>query len=406
MSETQHTVANLQNSLLFLQQEHARTLQDLQVEITALQKKCSDQTFQLTLHGLGQSDAAVDDSTIKKLEQELVDARGKFTETRAALEAKEKRVNFLEEQLRSREKRFQDDLKNASRRVGELELELDNRAANIAYLTTQLHQTKLVNAQQHHQKEKSTHVTVELQKSPPRQAKPHRTATPPPTVAAEHSYSPSPPQAQPPLKSGRRSQLRRSQTSPVATASVGGAISESGSSQQLPAAAEIGSVALSSKASTSGKPTARTAKLRDDDGPARPGIGLSQARRDRHGDLRLANSGVSLHQRRSNAAPPAPRPKDYEEMIRISQSTDKSAAKIQLAAHGSKPEPLPPITTRTGRQLRNNGVAAGRAAGGRKGHQQAAASGTTGEIEQLIIEPLAASPEKSFRQTAQNSTSK
>lgn len=401
MSETQHTVANLQNSLSFLQQEHARTLQDLQVEITVLQKKCSDQTFQLTLHGLGQSDSAADDLSIKKLEQELVDVRGKFTETRTALEAKEKRVNFLEEQLRSREKRFQDDLKNASRRAGELEMELDNRAANIAYLTTQLHQTKLVNAQQHHQKDKSSHVTVELQKSPPRQAKPHRTATPPPTVTAEHSYSPSPPQAQPPpLKSGRRSQLRRSQTSPVATASVGGAISESGSSQQLPAAAEIGSVALSLKAA-GGKPTARTAKLRDDDGPARPGIGLSQARRDRHGDLRLANSGVSLHQRRSNAAPPAPRPKDYEEMIRISQSTDKTAAKIQLAAHGNKPEPLPPITTRTGRQLRNNGVAAGR-----KGHQQPAASGTAGEIEQLIIEPLAVSPDKSFRQTAQNSTSK
>merc|ERR1712025_6190 len=104
-----------------------------------------------------------------------------------------------------------------------------------------------------------------------------------------------------------------------------------------------------------------------------------------------------------NAAPPSQRPKDYEEMIRISQSTDKSAAKIELAAHSSKPEPLPPITTRTGRQLRNNG--AGRAAAGRKGLQQAAVNDPNCEIGQLIIEPIA-SPEKSFRQTAQNSTSK
>lgn len=399
MSETQQVVANLQHSLLFLQQEHTRTLQDLQKQISTLQKKCTDQNFQLTLLNLSHDG----DSPVIHLEAEVSTLKNTNGELRTMLESKEKRVTFLEEQMKSKERRYQDDLKNASRKIQELELELDNRAANVAYMTTQLHQSKLINLQN-----ENGHVTVEIQNTLP-QTKLIRTSSPAPVLGAlvdaaaseRVAFSPSPPKHI--IKAGRS--VRRSLPSPVATASLDGAISESGSSQQLPAGSEVTSAAMSKSSSKLASYThmPKQLALREDDGPARPSIGLSQARRDRYGELRLANSGVALTQRRAMGnAQPVHRPNDYDEMIRISKSTDKSAKKIQLAPPG-KAEPLPPIVTHNGRQIRkgnSQGIGTSRAIGKRVVHQaQASKHARAGEIEQLMVEPLA-SPEKHFRTTA------
>lgn len=390
MSETQQIVANLQHSLLFLQQEHAHTLKDLQSQISALQTKCTQQNFQLMTLNVRRDD---DNAPVVHLETEVASVKKVNGELRTSLESREKRIIFLEEQMKSKEKRYQDDLKNALRRIQELELELDNRASNIAYMTTQLHQAKLINLQNDNGR-----VTVEIQNAttPPQQTKLLRTSATPeleasPRVAGapvtQASFSPTPPKQV--VKAGKT--VRRSQPN-VATASLDGAISESGSSQQLPAGAEVTSAAAGkSKVMSSSSRMPKQQPLREDSGPARPSIGLSQARKDRHGDLRLSNSGVALTQRRAmGKAQPVHRPNDYEEIMKLSKSTDKSGDLTVPVAPPTKAEPLPPIVTSNGRQIRK-----GRPTGG----QPTKPARSSREVEQLVVEPIS-SPDKHLRTTA------
>jgi len=141
---------SMQHAILFLQQEHSRTLTGLHTEIKHLQSKCSDMTAQIALQNInagsprGPTERSASPNALKKkFESEIRSLRKDATIAQSQLEEKEKKITFLESQLRSREQRYQDELKTLQHKRTELEHQLEIKSASIAHLTSQLHKTKV-----------------------------------------------------------------------------------------------------------------------------------------------------------------------------------------------------------------------------------------------------------------------
>ncbi|XP_002731228.1 coiled-coil domain-containing protein 92-like [Saccoglossus kowalevskii] len=143
MSTTETQLHNAQSSILFMQQEHSKTLQGLHVEIQKLQKKCSDLTFELAMKTTTTVDEDYYMKKIKSLEMVLRDRNIRNEEQEKDLEKKDKRMNLLEQKLKAQEKKFVDELKGQKQYIASITGELEQKSAHIAYLTTQLHQEKL-----------------------------------------------------------------------------------------------------------------------------------------------------------------------------------------------------------------------------------------------------------------------
>lgn len=329
-------IQSLQHSILFLQEQHAATLSGLHEEIEKLQQKCVDLTYQVSC---GQSSSIINEqpsctgSLKTTFEAEIRDLRCQNAKLKDGFDTKEKRIALLEGQLKSREQKYHDDIRNVERKVAELQIELDHKSHNIVYLTSQLHQHKLRS-----NKNLNDPNTIEQ-----------------PRV----SLSPSPPQGSPPRKSGYN--LRhRSTTSPAAN--VTGLIQESSSHQLIVS----DYVLQKSLPKTNSTRYSRRYKQSIEDA-ARPSMGHSHARRER--ELRLAAR---------------PKPSDYEDFIKLSQS--------QEVISRSSVEPLPPITTRSGRRLREPIKARACILRGHK-----AAANSSGEVETIIVENTLTSPERTYR---------
>lgn len=286
------------------------------------------------------------------LEDEIRAIRNANKELSLNLGTKEKRINLLEGQLKSKEQKYHDDLKNVQRRISELENELKNKSNTIAYLTLQIQQNKV--------KFVSSDSDVNM---------------------ADYSnqyelggdrnvikLTPLPPTSESPTRR-RNYNLRRSVTSP--SASKAGIIQES-SSHQLIASESVLQNSVQKTNSTRFS-TRYKQSLTD---PARPAAGHSQVRRER--ELKFANASK-------------PKPTDYEDIIRLSQSHEVIQKSTTI-------EPLPPITTRSGRQLREPIKTRSRVLRSNK-----ATANSRGEIETVILDANLPSPERNYRRI-QNSS--
>lgn len=333
-------IQSLQHSVLFLQSEHASSLALLHAEIESLQKKCSELTYRLTLSDHTSSSFQTGPAVKEALEVQLSALQKQNKSLLETIESRDKRIALLEGQIRSKDQKHQDDLKNVQRRIAELEHELDIKSNTIAYLTSSIQKNRL---------KKRSDEQPEVKKAV-------EEAGPIEPIAIR--YSPTPPVSDPPRR--REYNLRRSVPSPAA--STAGLIQES-SSHQLIASDYVLQNSLpktnSTRFSSRYKQTITN--------PPRPNIGFSQTRREK--ELKMANASK-------------PKPSDYEDFLRISQPD---------VMHKSSVEPLPPITTRSGRQLQDP------VQGHRRSLRNRATANARGEVEMVIMDPNLPSPERKLR---------
>ncbi|RUS89792.1 hypothetical protein EGW08_002495 [Elysia chlorotica] len=141
-SESAIQKRNLESSILFMQQEHAAILKGLHEEIGRLQKRCTDLTFQLTMHGLTIDEPGSVDSQMQQVQQDLEASRTRIATLENQLVDREKKVERLEMEARSQRKRWLDESRAQSQVMNTLRAELEAKANNIAYLTTELHRLK------------------------------------------------------------------------------------------------------------------------------------------------------------------------------------------------------------------------------------------------------------------------
>ncbi|XP_006865427.1 PREDICTED: coiled-coil domain-containing protein 92 [Chrysochloris asiatica] len=136
-----------QKNLLFLQREHASTLQGLHAEVRRLQQHCTDLTYELTvkssdLTGDGTSRSSELKKRCEQLEAQLSSQDQEKSELLQELEQKKAMISVLENTVKEREKKYLEELKVKSHKLNMLSNELEQRAGTIAYLTAQLHATK------------------------------------------------------------------------------------------------------------------------------------------------------------------------------------------------------------------------------------------------------------------------
>ncbi|XP_007125224.1 coiled-coil domain-containing protein 92 [Physeter macrocephalus] len=144
----ENQLQSAQKNLLFLQREHASTLQGLHAEIRRLQQHCTDLTYELTLKSSDQTgdDGSSRSSELKKrcedLEAQLALKEDEKSELLKELEQKNAMLAVLESTTRGRERKYLEELKVKSHKLGALSSELEQRAGTVAYLTSQLHAAK------------------------------------------------------------------------------------------------------------------------------------------------------------------------------------------------------------------------------------------------------------------------
>ncbi|XP_078611879.1 coiled-coil domain-containing protein 92-like [Branchiostoma floridae x Branchiostoma japonicum] len=143
LTQLQDKLRSAQGSILFMQQDHAKTLKGLHEEMHKLQKKCAELTFQLAMETTSTPDEDYFRKKSVGLEKELKQKDDEWKDVQEHAEKKDKRIEMLEQQLRAQEKKFKDELKLKSTKMAQLSNELDSKSATIAYLTTQLHQVKV-----------------------------------------------------------------------------------------------------------------------------------------------------------------------------------------------------------------------------------------------------------------------
>uniref|UniRef100_A0A4W5PFY1 Coiled-coil domain containing 92 n=1 Tax=Hucho hucho TaxID=62062 RepID=A0A4W5PFY1_9TELE len=136
-----------QKNLLFLQQDHAKTLKGLHAEIRRLQQHCTDLTYELTVRSSDPTDSSEArcrelHSKCEELEAQLKVKEEENTELLRDLEQKNAMISVLENTIKEREKKYLEELKMKSHKLAVLSGELEQRACTIAYLTSQLHTTK------------------------------------------------------------------------------------------------------------------------------------------------------------------------------------------------------------------------------------------------------------------------
>ena len=273
------------------------------------------------------------------LQEKLENYRRENADLSSKLDGKDKRINFLEGQLRSREQKHQDDLKNVQRRIAQLENQLDSKANTIVYLTSKIQQNKNNSATDDGPGEQIADSSGPLN--------------------MKTSFSPSPPsllQVNPSSSKRREYNLRRSGVSP--SPSKAGVIQDgSSSSRQLDFVLQ----------NTLPKTTRYSSRQNINNN-------------NKHSEITTRRGEKALNFSK-------PKPPDYEEFLQISQPEIVQKSAI---------EPLPPITTRSGRQLRNST---------RNHRQQAPRAATSGEVETIILDSLS-SPERNLRRSLQQNSMK
>lgn len=134
---------NLESEMLFLRQEHAKTLKGLHEEIKVLQKRCTDLTFKLTMHGLHTEDTTELEAKVKQLETELDAAKSNETHLLEGLTKERNKIKELEIQLKYQAIKHNQEVASKEKELNSLRADLDYKADYIGHLSTELHKAKI-----------------------------------------------------------------------------------------------------------------------------------------------------------------------------------------------------------------------------------------------------------------------
>ncbi|XP_071945372.1 coiled-coil domain-containing protein 92-like [Antedon mediterranea] len=132
---------NAKTSILFMQQEHANTLQSLHQEIQKLQKKCAEMTFELAIKGDVDEEAYQEES--QRLDKHLREKTIECNNMQEILDKREKRISVLELQLRAQEKRYTDEIKQKNLKMNTIKNDLDEKNRIIAMLSNEIQKLSL-----------------------------------------------------------------------------------------------------------------------------------------------------------------------------------------------------------------------------------------------------------------------
>lgn len=336
---------NMQHAILFLQQEHSRTLSGLHAEIKHLQTRCSDMTAQITLQNINDRESAKASSSgsrersksarslKKRFEAEIQSLKKDADIAQSQVDEKDKKINFLEGQLRGREQRYHDELKLLQSKKVELEHQLDIKAASVAHLTAQMHKTKL---KEHNRTQQKQQLREQKQKD--RQAKQQQSPARETTNSPAAANAAAPPNGYP----------HAAETTAVAetnnnTEATGGVVKRIRSTRKKAAPTtlldEVTNVALEKQQQL--RQLEGSHRLADNKTPT--------GNRRRSGTNGLAPGDSAPARRNGPAMAGKPRPPDYEEMIRISQSSHaKNRGERPKTTHR---DVLPPIETPPSKKL-------------------------------------------------------
>lgn len=369
LTQTQLQLQNAESSLLFMQQEHAKTLQGLYAEINKLQKKCGEMNFKLAMNTTSSSTSEEQtrneyDETVK----ELRDLRVEHLELKAVIGTKDTRIVFLEGELSKVKKVFEDELSSRDKEISELTVELNAKSDTVAYLTNQLHQSKLKQAGRKRDDEERRKQEV-TNSSGGNVSKPH--------IPTEHVENvsirtvPQTPNITPvPPKDGvpsgvRRRPYKRASTSPS------------------PHDVSVISVAKSTSTCAVGV-QASSSEMQLSVSPARSSKGMMPARNKQDSSQYRPGHGRAKGSQRLSGHDRLP-PEDYVEFLKTGARQEPQV--VVRAA----PDPLPPIAS----------------------HEQISAAPYTGRVQvsrghpvtddvgTIIVSPLS-SPEKGWRHKQQS----
>ncbi|GAB1611270.1 hypothetical protein Ahia01_001414300 [Argonauta hians] len=146
MSEVPIQRRNLESEMLFLRQQHAKTLKGMHEEIKVLQKRCTDLTFKLTMQGLQTDDPSeieAAEEKIQTLEKELESIKCNEGNIVELLKKERDEVKKLEIQLKYQTIKHNQEVTAKDKELTGLRSDLDSKAAYIAHLSTELHKMKI-----------------------------------------------------------------------------------------------------------------------------------------------------------------------------------------------------------------------------------------------------------------------
>ncbi|XP_042298154.1 coiled-coil domain containing 92B [Sceloporus undulatus] len=142
----EHQIQSVQRHIAFLKKEQMELLHDLHLEILRLQKHCTELTHDLEMKEFEANQQDMIDQELEEkckiMEAQLEEKEKDNLELRKELRHKESLVAALRSNLRSKERKFLEELKRRSHRVTILNTELQKQTEAAAYLSFQLHATK------------------------------------------------------------------------------------------------------------------------------------------------------------------------------------------------------------------------------------------------------------------------
>ncbi|EDO35850.1 predicted protein, partial [Nematostella vectensis] len=144
LAQTRLQLQNAESSVLFMQQEHAQTLKGLYAEISKLQKKCGELTFKIAMNATSSTtDEGQLCQELSEAQETIKTLRSENTDFKAIIDTGYKRIVLLETQLNGFEQKYNQDIMERDKHISILTKELTAKSDTVAYLTTQLHQSKI-----------------------------------------------------------------------------------------------------------------------------------------------------------------------------------------------------------------------------------------------------------------------
>lgn len=347
LTQTQLQLQNAESSILFMQQEHAKTLQGLYAEINKLQKKCGEMNFKLAMSTTSSSPG--EGKEFDECIEELKELKVEHVELKAILGTKDNQIMVLEGELSKFKKVFEEELSLRENEISELTRELNAKSDTIAYLTNQLHQSKL--KQVGRKSEGSERRKHELFDNGETVTTPNVPLTPPITPVPPKDGTPS---------GVRRRPYKRTSSSPTPQ--------------------EVAMINITkTKMASSNKVQLHVA-------PARSNKGMMPARMRQDNLQYRPGHGIAKGNHRS-AEIDRPPPEDYVEFLKTGARPEP-----QVVVHAA-PEPLPPIASHE----RIASTPYTRRVQVSRGHP----AKVSDDVGTIIVSPLS-SPEKGWRHRQQS----
>ncbi|KAL3856848.1 hypothetical protein ACJMK2_011559 [Sinanodonta woodiana] len=133
---------NIESAILFMQQEHAKTLKGLHDEISKLQSRCKELTFQLNMQGLDVGTDGISADRFKHMENLIDNQRETQHELEQELEKKDNLIQDIENNFKRQKMKHLEEMRQKTKEIDHLRAENEVKSNTIAYMTTELHKLK------------------------------------------------------------------------------------------------------------------------------------------------------------------------------------------------------------------------------------------------------------------------